>query len=212
VLFRSDEVDPSGATNLVLNQIKAYASQIQCSDFQGKGTVEDYAIRFQAASKIANDVNQTQLNVQVDGFNEFGAAADQLSALFTSFIQKLETVSIIDDLSFLQSIAAALAKIVNLSNIFGKFKNTILATATIQVPKPSHDATLLAQNVMSEVGCAMTYINHFVNPLPSDPASANLSDIEKNIIDKAVASIDNWSTLCSQGVTISMSNNPDMQY
>jgi hypothetical protein len=210
--YYDNVTDASGATNLVLEQIKDYASQIQCSDFQGKGTIDDYAILFNAASKIANDVTQTQLSVQVDGFNEFGVAADQLSALFTSFIQKLETVSIIDDLCFLQSIASALAKIVNLSNIFGKFKNTILATATVQVPKSSHDATLLVQNVMSEVGCAMTYINHFVSPLPSVPASANLSDIEKNIIDKAVATIDNWSTLCSQGVTISMSNNPDMQY
>jgi hypothetical protein len=121
-------------------------------------------------------------------------------------------VSIIDDLTFLKSITVALEKIWNLSEVFGRFKETILATATIRVPKSSHDAAILVQSVMSELDCAMTYINHFVNPLATDPSDANLSVVEQNVIAKAVATIDTWSVLCDQGVSIAMSNNPDIMY
>ena len=134
-----DEVPSSANTNL-LDEIKLYASEIQCSDFHGKGTVDDYTALFNAASKIANDVKQMQMDVDVDGFNEFGQAADELSSLFTSFIARLQNVSIIDDSVFLQSIATALRKIVNLSKVFGKFKETILATSTIKIPKSVQDA------------------------------------------------------------------------
>lgn len=209
--FYDDEADLTSPTALVLNEIKDYAAKINCNEFKGKGTVEDYSELFNAASKIASDVKQIHLDVDVDGFNEFGTAADDLSKLFNSFIVKLQTVSIIDDLSFLRSISLALSKIWNLSQVFGKFKETILATATVQVPKSSHDASVLVNSVMSEVNCAMTYVNHFVNPQAGDPLSANLSDAERVIINKAVATIDNWSLLCDQGVSIAMSNNPDIQ-
>ena len=209
--FYDDGADLTSPTALVLNEIKDYASKIKCDDFKGKGTVEDYSELFNAASKIASDVKQIHLDVDVDGFNEFGAAADELSKLFKSFIVKLETVSIIDDLSFLRSISLALSKVWNLSEVFGKFKETILATATVQVPKSSHDAAILVNSVMSEVNCAMSYVNHFVNPQPGDPTSADLSDVERVIINKAVTTIDNWSLLCDQGVSIAMSNNPDIQ-
>ena len=209
--FYDDGADLTSPTALVLNEIKDYAAKIKCDDFKGKGTVEDYSELFNAASKIASDVKQIHLDVDVDGFNEFGAAADELSKLFKSFIVKLETVSIIDDLSFLRSISLALSKIWNLSEVFGKFKETILATATVQVPKSSHDAAILVNSVMSEVNCAMSYVNHFVNPQPGDPTSADLSDVERVIINKAVTTIDNWSLLCDQGVSIAMSNNPDIQ-
>ena len=96
--------------------------------------------------------------------------------------------------------------------MFGKFKETILATATIRVPKSSHDAAILVKSVMSEVNCAMTYVNHFVNPLVGDPDDANLSAYEQNVIAKAVNTIDNWSVLCDQGVSIAMANNPDIMY
>jgi hypothetical protein len=96
--------------------------------------------------------------------------------------------------------------------VFGRFKETILATATIRVPKSSHDAAVLVQSVMSEVNCAMTYVNHFVNPLAGDPADASLSVEEQTVIAKAVTTIDNWSILCDQGVSIAMSNNPDIRY
>ena len=209
--YYNDEQDPNSPTNVVLQQIKTYAAQIQCSDFQGKGSIDDYAVLFQAASKIATEANQMQLNVDLSGFDEFGQAADDLSKLFNSFIVKLQNVSIIDDLSFLQTIANALSKIVNLSNVFGKFKETILATTSVQVPKSSHDATALVSSVMSEINCAMGYIQNFVAPgsIPA-PVNSQLSVAEKNVINQAVVTIDNWSTLCTQGVTIAMSNNPDV--
>jgi hypothetical protein len=96
--------------------------------------------------------------------------------------------------------------------VFGKFKETILATATVKVPQSSHDASLLVSTIMSEVDCAFTYINHFINPLTPAPAAASLSATERFVIDKAVDTIDSWSVLCEQGVTIAMSNNPDIQY
>ena len=210
--YYDDETDPSSPKTVLLNQIKDYAAKIQCSDFQGKGTIEDYSTLFQAASKIANDTKQINLNVDVEGFDEFGQAADDLSKLFNSFIVKLQTVSIIDDLSFLTSISVALGKIYNLSEVFGRFKETILATAKVELPKSAHDATLLVQGVMSNVNCAMSYINHFVDGSQPASSNANLSAYDRNIIDKAVATIDNWSVLCDQGVTIAMSNSPDIQY
>lgn len=209
--FYDDEADQTNPSAIVLNQIKDYAAKINCTEFKGKGTVEDYSELFNAASKLANDVTQIKLDVNVDGFNEFGAAADDLSKLFNSFIVKLQTVSIIDDLSFLQSISVALGKIWNLSQVFGKFKETILATATVQIPKSSHDAAILVNSVMAEVNCAMTYVNHFVNPQAGDPLSADLSAADRLVVNRAVATIDNWSVLCDQGVTIAMSNSPDIQ-
>ena len=208
----NDVCDPNSAQSLILAEIRDYAGKINCTDFQGKGTIDDYSQLFQAASKIANDVTQIKLDVDVEGFNEFGAAADELSKLFNSFIVKLQTVSIIDDIDFLRSIAAALRKIWNLSEVFGRFKETILATATVKVPQSSHDARLLVSTIMSEVGCAMTYINHFVNPLTPAPAAATLTANDRVVINKAVDTIDSWSVLCEQGVTIAMSNNPDIQY
>jgi len=66
---------------------------------------------------------------------------------------------------------------------------------------------------MNEVSCAMNYINHFVNPLPTDNlVDSDLSNDEKNIITKAVTTIDNWNVLSSQGVSIAMNNNTDIQY
>uniref|UniRef100_A0A6C0I469 Uncharacterized protein n=1 Tax=viral metagenome TaxID=1070528 RepID=A0A6C0I469_9ZZZZ len=205
--------DEIGPTDLLLNEIRGYASQIQCPDFHGKGTVDDYNELFLAASRIATESKQMELNVDVEGFTEFGEAADQLSALFTGFINKLQNVSIITDTTFLTSIAAALKKIVNLSKIFGHFKETILATSTIQIPKSAHDTTVIIRGVMDEVNCAMQYINYFVDP-SSNPTlhDAALTAKEKNIIDQAVNTIDNWTALCDSGVSIAMSNDPDIQF
>lgn len=208
----NDVNDPNSQQGVLLAEIRDYAGKINCTDFQGKGTLDDYSQLFQAASKIANDVTHIKLDVDVEGFNEFGAAAEELSKLFNSFIVKLETVSIIDDVDFLRSIADALRKIWNLSEVFGRFKETILATATVKVPQSSHDARILVSSIMSEVGCAMTYVNHFVNPLIPAPLAASLTETERLVINKAVDTIDSWSVLCEQGVTIAMSNNPDIQY
>lgn len=209
----NDEIDPSGQTNLLLNQIRAYAADIQCTDFQGKGSIDDYKSLFQAASKIATDSKQMELNIDIEGFNDFGDAADSLSELFQGFILKLQNVNIITDLTFLTSIKNALAKIVNLSNIFGKFKQAVFDTTTIQLPKSAHDATLIIKDVMDEVNCAMNYVNYFVDP-SSNPSlgNAQLSAIEKNIISKSVDTINNWNTLCEYGVSVAMANDVDVQY
>lgn len=206
-----DDTADSGKS-AILAQIQSYASQIQCSDFHGKGTIDDYAQLFQAAAQIANESSQMQLDVDIEGFNEFASAADDLSALFASFIVKLENVSIIDDTVFLTAVANALGKITNLSNVFGKFKETILATSTVHLPKSAHDTKILLQGVVGQVNCAMTYITHFVDSSISAPAAADLSAEEQGIISGAVQTINNWNILCEQGVSIAMANNPDIQY
>lgn len=193
-------------TTALMNQIRGYANEIQCSDFHGKGTIDDYKILFQAASNIANESSQMTLDVDVSGFSEFGQAADQLSALFTSFITKLENVNIINDTAFLQTIANALQKIVNLSNVFGKFKDTIVATSTIRLPKSVVDTQNIMNNVMQEVNCAMNYMTYFVNPADTSLTAAALSDNDKSVITNAVQTITNWNTLCDQGVTVTMAN------
>jgi hypothetical protein len=198
-------------TKVVMDEIRLYASRIQCDDFHGKGTIDDYNQLFVAAAKIANESKQIKLDVDVDGFNEFSAAADELASLFNSFIVKLENVSIINDLEFLRAISRALAKIWNLSEVFGKFKQTILATTRVQIPRSAHDASILLGNVMGEINCAMQYINHFVSPTSNIPVGANLSAAELNVINQAVATIDNWNVLCDQGVSVAMSNNSDIQ-
>jgi hypothetical protein len=102
---------------------------------------------------------------------------------------------------------------VNLSNIFGKFKQAVFDTTTIQLPKSAHDATLIIKDVMDEVNCAMNYVNYFVDP-SSNPSlgNAQLSAIEKNIISKSVDTINNWNTLCEYGVSVAMANDVDVQY
>ena len=200
------------ATAQVLQEIESYASKIQCSDFHGKGTIDDYAQLFNAAAKIANESKQMQLDIDIDGFNEFATAADDLSKLFTSFIVKLESVSIIDDMNFLRAVSEALRKIWNLSEVFGRFKQTILATSSIQLPKSAHETKIVLEGVMANVNCAMKYISHFVDASFAAPPEADLSQDEKNVITAAVSTIDNWNILCEQGVSIAMSNNPDIQY
>ena len=208
-----DASAPGSQTEVLLNQIRGYATELQCTDFQGKGSIDDYTTLFQAASKIATNSKQMELNVDIEGFNEFANAADDLSALFNGFITKLQNVNIITDVTFLTSISIALQKIVNLSNVFGKFKETIIATNTVQLPKSAHDAAVIVQDVMDDVNCAMEYIQYFVDPA-SKPTltSAQLSSTEKNIITKAVATIDSWNILCDQGISIAMANDPDVQF
>jgi hypothetical protein len=210
--YYDNTTNPLSESNQVLNDIKAYAAQIKCENFHGKGTIEDYSELFRAASKIANETKQMQLNVDIEGFDEFGAAADDLSNLFNGFIVKLQSINIIDDLNFLKSVRSALAKIARLADVFGEFKKTIIATATVELPKSAHEARLVVQDVMSEINCAMNYISHFVNPETPAPSGAELSSVEQNIIEKAVDTIENWSVLCDQGVAVAMNNSPDIVY
>lgn len=208
----NDEFDPSGQTIALVNQIKAYAAEIQCDDFHGKGTIEDYTALFQAAGRIATETKHMELNIDIEGFNQFADAADELSELFTGFITKLQNVNIINDLAFLTSISIALGKIVNLSNIFGKFKQTVFATTVIQLPKSAHETKVVIEDVMGEINCAMKYINYFVSPTDASLNGAALSAEEKNIINKSVETIDTWNNLCEHGVSIAMSDNVDVKY
>ena len=198
-------------SDTLVNEIKILAGQIQCSDFHGKGTIDDYSELFRAAANIANDTRQMQLDIDTDGFNDFGKAADDLSNLFINFTQRLQNVNIINDTLFLRAVVDALRKIYNLSEVFGRFKKTILVTSEIKVPKTAHDTKLILEGVMGEVNCAMNYINHFVVP-DSNLVKANLSSDDKHIISKAVSTIDNWKVLCDQGVSIALTNSSDMSY
>jgi len=210
----NDGSDPNSQNAIVLSQIKDYAGKIKCSDFHGKGTIDDYSVLFNAAAQIANETKHMQLDVDIEGFTEFGSAADDLSELFNRFIVKLQNVNIINDLTFLQSVASALQKIYNLSEVFGRFKETILTTTTIQMPKTAHETRVVLEDVMGELNCAMKYIGHFVSPENDTEVlvDADLSVVEKNIINKAVDTIANWNTICEHGVSISMTNNTDIQY
>jgi isopentenyl diphosphate isomerase/L-lactate dehydrogenase-like FMN-dependent dehydrogenase len=210
-----DDITSQASVNnntALFNEISTYASKIQCSDFHGKGTIDDYAELFRAASKIANETKQIELDVDIEGFNEISQAADELSALFQTFTVKLQNVNIINDTVFLTAVVNALKKIYELSEIFGEFKKTILTTTTIQVPKSIHDTSVILHGVMSEIDCAMNYITHFVTPGTEVLPDAELSAEEKNIITSAVTTIDNWNILCEQGVSIAMADNPDIQY
>ena len=58
---------------------------------------------------------QTKLNkcnqiLDIDGFDDFGKAADELSELFSNFTKRLQNINIINDVSFLQSVLNALKK------------------------------------------------------------------------------------------------------
>ena len=206
------DIDPTSENARLVLDIKDYASKIQCSDFHGKGTIDDYTALFTAASRIANETKSITLDIDVAGFDEFSQAADDLSALFTSFIVKLQNVNIINDIDFLRSISAALRKIWHLSEVFGKFKQTILSTTTIQFPKSAHETKIVLEGVMEEINCAMRYIGHFVAPTSEVPVDADLSAAEKNIISEAVATIDNWNVICEHGISIAMENNSDVIY
>jgi len=202
-----DDISGNSAHTEVMNQIMTYAAQIKCEDFHGKGTIDDYAALFDAAKKIATESTQIQLDVDIDGFNEFGQAADDLAKLFTSFTMKLQNVNIINDLAFLTAISNALGKIYNLSEVFGKFKQTIMCKSSIELPKSCQDTNIILDNVMSEINCAMNYISNFVEVTDPNLIGYQLSVDEKNIISKAVDTIDNWNLICQEGVSITMNNN-----
>ena len=68
-----------------------------------------------------------------------------------------------------------------MSEVFGRFKNTILVTSEIKIPKTANDTKTILVDVMSEINCAMNYVNNFVVANPNLPA-AQLSSEDKNII------------------------------
>jgi hypothetical protein len=207
-----DDVPDNSPNKLVLDQIKSYASQIKCEDFHGKGSIDDYTNLFNAAAKIATESKQMELDIDIEGFNEFGKAAEELTNIFNGFIMKLQNVNIISDYTFLTSIATALGKIVNLSKIFSNFKETILATTSVQIPKSAHDTKVVIAGVMDEINCAMQYINHFVDGSFNAPVESQLSNAEKTVIDKAIETIDTWNVLCEQGISVTLQHDPDIQF
>lgn len=204
-------VDCSGDQDLV-EQIKMYAGQIKCTDFYGKGTIDDYAILFDAATRLVNETKHVELDVQVEGFNEFAKAADDLSSLFASFTRRLQSVSIIEDTAFLNSILNALRRIVRLTEEFGRFKETIKATNTIQISDSVSETKKVLEDVTGEITCAMNYITHFTSPDGTIIPTAELSTEDKNAIQRSVQTLNAWSEICNHGVSIAMVDDPNIQY
>ena len=204
-------VQDSSGDLLLVDQIKLCAAEIQCSDFHGKGSIEDYTLLFDAASKIANDVKHVQLDVDIQGIKDFGQAADELTELFEGFTKKIQSVNMIDDTVFLEAVLSALQKIVRLSNTFGKFKKTIVATTTVELSTSVGETKQALEAVSGEVQCAMKYIQHFVNPT-EDLEKAKLNDIDRNVIQRATTTIEAWSQIYENGVSVAMSQNQDIQY
>lgn len=207
-----DETDPS--LNAVLQEITQYAEKINCSNFQGKGSIDDYTELFTVAANLAKDAKQTSLSIDIAGFQEFGNAADELSKLFHQYIVKLQNINVINDYAFLLSIKASLQKISNLAEVFGKFKETILATSIIQIPKSLQDTRYILDGVMSEVDCAMKYIHHFVCPEEdiSMCAAADLSKDDKQLISDAVTTIKKWNNDFNENLQVVISENADVQF
>ena len=201
-----------------MQEITMYAGKINCTDFQGKGTVEDYTELFQVASDLAKQAKQTTLNINIDGFKEFGNAADELSDLFKNYIVKIENMNVVNDTAFLSEILFYLKKIWNLSETFGKFKETIMGTSVIKIPKSLEDTRNILDGVMSEIDCAMKYIECFVSPeCVADislccPGSYELNSDEKKQIAEAVKTIQKWNYLYNDNIQIAISENADVQF
>jgi hypothetical protein len=65
---------------------------------------------------------------------------------------------------------------------------------------------------MSEINCATDCINYFENPTEDDvPDGALLNNTERQVINTAVRTINQWNTLCESGVNIALSNNDDIK-
>lgn len=203
--------DSSGDQSLV-DQIRMYAGQINCTDFHGKGSIDDYAVLFDAASRLVNETKHVELDVEIEGFNEFAQAADDLSNLFASFTKRLQSVNIIEDTAFLTAILNALRRIVKLTEEFGRFKEMIKATNTIQLSDSVGETKRILEGVTDEITCAMNYITHFTSPDGTIVPSAELSAEDKNAIQRSVQTLNAWSEICNHGVSIAMVNDPNIQY
>ena len=186
---------PDVFENPMVQQIKFYADQIKCDNFKGKGTIDDYTQLFEAASKIANDTKHLQLEIDIQGFNQFGEAADELSQLFTNFTKKIQSINI-DDCMFLTAVLSALKKVVVLSKSFNAFQESILKN---RIYSSIGETKKILEDVSEEVNCVMKHINHFSSPTVLE--SANLSPVNRNAITRAINSFN----------TVSM-DTPDIQY
>jgi hypothetical protein len=211
-----DGVDIS--INSIMQEITLYAGKINCSDFQGKGTINDYTELFKVAACLAKEEKQTALNINIDGFKEFGNAADELSELFKHYIAKIEHMNVVNDAAFLAEILFYLKKIWNLSETFGRFKETIIGTSIIKIPKSLQDTRYILDGVMTEMDCAMKYIQCFVSPESVHdvslcaPGTLELSTSEKNQIQEAVKTIQKWNHFYNQDIHIAVSENTDIKF
>jgi len=198
----------------IMDEIRFYASKINCKSFQGKGSINDYAELFNIASKLAKEAKQTTLSVDIDGFQSFGNAADELASVFSEYILKLQNINVVNDSEFLNSIAISLKQIYNLSTVFAKLKETILETTIIQIPKSLQETEQILEGVMSEVDCAMKYINHFVSPELdiSLCSNAEMDPEDKKMIQEAIHTITNWNENSHGNVQIAISENADIQF
>ena len=208
----NDETDPS--LNAIMQEISQYAANINCTNFQGKGSIDDYAELFTVASNLAKEAKQTTLVIDISGFYEFGKAADELSNVFQQYIVKLQNINVVNDMEFLKAITASLKKISHLADVFGKFKKTILATSIVEIPKSLEDTRLILDGVMSEVDCAMKYINHFICPENdiSMCAASSLSPEEKALIASAITTIQEWDNKYSKNLQGILSENADVKF
>lgn len=195
----TQEMVDSPEVQSMVDQIKACAAEIQCSDFHGKGSIEDY-IALLDASKLV----EVKLPLQIDlkGIEDYGNAADKLSDLFDGFVQKIQVVQPIDT-AFLQTILSALQKIVRLSNTFGKFKQSMVATHTLQLSDSVGKTKKILQEVTQEVECAMQYIQYFVSPSGSLPAA----EIDRTVIRQVA--IEDWGEQFEHNLLLHM--NEDLQ-
>lgn len=212
-----DDETADSEVNEIIQEISQYASKINCTDFQGKGSIDDYVELFKVASNLAQEAKQTTLQIDIAGFNEFGNAADELSKLVQQYIVKIENMNVINDKDFLKAISVSLKKIWNLSETFGKFKQTILGTSVIKVPKSLKDTRDVIEDVMSDIDCAMKYVHHFISPETDDSSTnlcgcAELSDEEKQMIEESIHTIQNWDQLYNKGMKIAISQNADVKF
>ena len=88
----NDEMNEYNINNKLQDEIKEYANRINCKDFYGKGTINDYSKLFEVVSNMANEYKQIDFNFEVDGFIEFSNTADQLINIFESFSKKLQNI------------------------------------------------------------------------------------------------------------------------
>jgi SepF-like predicted cell division protein (DUF552 family) len=204
-----DGIDPS--LYCILQDISLNASKLKNANFQGNGTIEDYAELFTEALKLMR--NNTFV-IDISGFYDFGNAADELSNVFQQYIVKLDNINVVNDMEFLKAITASLKKISHLADIFGKFKKTILATSIVEIPKSLEDTRLILDGVMSEVDCAMKYVQHFICPENdiSMCAESSLSPEEKALIAAAITTIQDWDNKYSKNLQGILSENADVKF
>jgi len=196
----NDKTDPS--LNNILEEIKTYIDNIKNANFQGKGTINDYITLFIAT---LNASKQNDFIMDISGFQHFGNVADELSVVFQEYISKLQNTNTINNLAFLTSLASSLQKINNLATIFLNFKQTILQTSIIEIPKSLEDTKTILQNLLPEINNAFLYIQHFIDPV-TDISFATLS-----IQDQAQI-IQKWENTCVKDVNTILSVNTDISF